>query len=619
MRSRTAPNPAEYQFERRVLGNDPQVRVWLQRLAGSRGVKSLPRRDIQFVLSEVVKRRQHDFRPDLVLDALKRTCPVLSYPEMTDVVEDLGHMFSQPEMVRFWARAQGTKNKKGPTPCFGWTKALMAILAMTGKTTHGTDAHDLLCNMPGLRRVFARADADGAALAEKERWDAAVHVESWQAVPDYTSLMRNIDRLTSTIRSEGIVANIAMLKALKRRYPEVGRRLLIDGTDVPAWVPQQWAERDSDRDKFLRRRVPEAGFRAYTHGPKQGKQALKGDEAGAQGRNLHVIKNWRGFYLVTLIDQATGLPVVWTMFDAAHDEAPSIIPLLSELFQQWPELDTEIIAGDSGWDEDPWCELAERHYGIHPIFRRHNGSAETRFAEKHKKLVEGKFISLGGDGRPRCIHNQLLDYETAELPRRDGLRPGKPHPNEKAFRVRFRCEHGNTPLGRPGLPMCVDWSRLTYYPHHSHGHPERYAMRVAMLRRLNQIESWHNHLEAGLRIATEGADRSRLGALAKQEALLTLAALTTTSLALADQRLNHGLDMPALPPRPSTPKSSNGHRPSGTAQPNPAADAEQTPQAGKPPTRRRYTNGNSGATDNRTLTTSTTGTHSIRISMTRSA
>ena len=106
MRPRPTPNPAEYAIDRRYLANDTQVKTWLQRLKGSGSDKSLPARDVKFVLSDVLKRRPDDFRPNLMLGALRDTCPVLAYPEMTDAVEDLGHMFSQPEMVSFWARAQ---------------------------------------------------------------------------------------------------------------------------------------------------------------------------------------------------------------------------------------------------------------------------------------------------------------------------------------------------------------------------------------------------------------------------------------------------------------------------------------------------------------------------------
>jgi hypothetical protein len=548
MRSRPAPNPADYAFDRRALANDVQVKTWLQRLKGTSN-KTLTQSDIAFVLSEVHKRRSSDFRADLVIDELRRTCPVLSYPELTDSVQDLGLMFAQPEMVRFWGGVQGQRNRKGPSPCFGWTKALLAVLAMTGKTTHGKDAFDDLQNIPALREMFAATEQRAADLAHDEDWAEAPRAERWERLPDYTSVMRNIPRLTDAIRGEGIKANIEMLKALREKHPDVGRRLIIDGKAIATWVPQAWAEKDSDRDQFLRRRVPEAGYRAYTYG-RGGKTEVNAD--GVKRRELGVTTAWRGFYLVTLLDQATGLPVIWTVFDAAVDEATAIIPLLSELFQLWPDVGTELLVGDSSWDSDNWCELLERSYGIHPIFNLHDQS-EVRFATQHSKHVDGKFLSLSGQGQPRCIHNQYLPIDSIEIPSRSGLRPGQLHPKEKAFRIRFKDDHGPRPLGRVGLSMCVDWSRLTYYPHHAQGRPDLYAVRVAMLRRLKQVESWHNHLESGLRIGPEGGDRSRLAELAKQETLVTLAALATTSIAVADQRLNHGMTVPLpAPPRPQS-------------------------------------------------------------------
>jgi hypothetical protein len=564
MKSRPAPDPAKYNVDRKALYNDRQFHAWKARLKGGKSddrkgseTDDLTKSDLEWIADEIQKRRT-DFRPDLVLDELKATCPVLAYPERGDPAEDLEHMWSQPEMVRFWARAQGERNRKGPTPRFGWTKALMSVLAMTGKTTHGNDAHDLLNGTPALREVFEQVDARAQALAAHEVWPTLPYAEDWSAVPDYSTMLRNVKRVSSVIRTEGIAANIQMLKALKPIYPRVGQRLLLDGTHVAAWALQQWAKKGSPRDNFLRRKVPEAGYRAYMH-ESQGKGPLDPGKIGSSGNGLQKVKAWRGFYLITLLDQATGLPVIWNVMDASEDEARGIIPMLSELFQLWPDLDTEMIVGDSAWDEDPWCELLERRYGIHPVFRLHPSSGETMFAKKHEDIVAGRFLSLGGDGRPRCKHNQLLNYLTAETPSRDGLRPGQV--NKGLFRARFHCpdDHGSDRLGKASLPMEVDWSRLTYYPHHAHGRPDLYAVRQAMLRRLNQIESWHNHLRAGAKLATVGGDRSRLGALAKQEALITLGALAATSLALADQRLNHGLATPSLPsPSPTGPGTTPG-------------------------------------------------------------
>jgi hypothetical protein len=242
MRSRSAPDASEYSFNRRALANDVQVKTWLQRLRGTSN-NTLTQRDIAFVLSEVHKRRPDDFRADLVLDELRRTCPVLSYPELTDSVEDLGLMFSQPEMIRFWGRVQGERNRKGPSPCFGWTKALLAVLAMTGKTTHGKDAFDDLRNIPALREMFAATENTATDLAHHENWTDAPRPERWQQLPDYSSVMRNIPRLTSAIRSQGVKANVEMLRALREQYPDVGRRLIIDGKAIATWFRRRGRRR----------------------------------------------------------------------------------------------------------------------------------------------------------------------------------------------------------------------------------------------------------------------------------------------------------------------------------------------------------------------------------------
>jgi hypothetical protein len=55
---------------------------------------------------------------------------------------------------------------------------------------------------------------------------------------------------------------------------------------------------------------------------------------------------------VVIADQLTGLPLVWTLIDAAEDEAQALVPLLRDLHELWPTIDADVIAGDSAYDED---------------------------------------------------------------------------------------------------------------------------------------------------------------------------------------------------------------------------------------------------------------------------
>jgi hypothetical protein len=41
---------------------------------------------------------------------------------------------------------------------------------------------------------------------------------------------------------------------------------------------------------------------------------------------------------VTILDVASGLPIVWTIIDAKHNESTVIVALLSKLHELWPDI-----------------------------------------------------------------------------------------------------------------------------------------------------------------------------------------------------------------------------------------------------------------------------------------
>lgn len=98
--------------------------------------------------------------------------------------------------------------------------------------------------------------------------------------------------------------------------------------------------------------------------------------------------------------------------------------------------------------------------------------------------------------------------------------------------------------------MKTDWSKLTFYPHHAHGKPRRYAQRQAMLARLSQAESLFNRVKAGRKLATPGAARTRLRDKDSIDALLSLALLSMTALTVVDQRQQHVSSGPRHPEPP---------------------------------------------------------------------
>lgn len=66
-----------------------------------------------------------------------------------------------------------------------------------------------------------------------------------------------------------------------------------------------------------------------------------------------------------------------------------------------------------------------------------------------------------------------------------------------------------------------------------------------MQARLNQVEGFFNRLKSGLHLGGEDETRTRLLDRATYEALFSLGALSLTALAVADQRIALGSDVPS--------------------------------------------------------------------------
>ena len=496
-------------------------------------------------------KRRPGFEPTAFNKAMKDTCPILAAPDFTDTVEDLGHIFAQPEMQEFWRAWTGPQGARGSDVDYAPAKGVMSYMTMAGVTPYVDDAHALYVADTRLHELVGQIEA-----ATFGRWPQAA-VEP----PPYQSLARHVNKVAPSCWREAMKANIAMVRALAILRPGegIGERLLIDGDGVAAWCQQKAGTRGSDRDLRLRKRTPHAGFRAYSYG-NNGKQPIdpnaKLQSAAGRGNS----KWWRGYYLVVIADQATGLPLVWTLIDAATDEARTIVALLRDLYELWPDIPARLIAGDSAWDENEWCRLCEVDYGIHPVFRLHPSARDKggRVLPSGSSR-DGSIYAIDGEGRLICaVHRKPLLFDTYDRPRRVGkngqpLRPGQTA-KEGEFRIRARCEHsapGAPPCGRPGLRMQIDWSALTRYPHYPEGDPRDYAMREALLVRVNQVDSLFNRLESG-HLGTDGAARTRVLAKETVEALISLRLLSFTALSLADQRIQKGVGV-SLPTGPLAP------------------------------------------------------------------
>ena len=256
--------------------------------------------------------------------------------------------------------------------------------------------------------------------------------------------------------------NVAALVALREELndPDVGRYLVIDGTDIIA--PRE--QRPSDpcypvEEGHLRRSLHEAAF--TTHG----------------GR-----KSWRGYRLVCITDVKTGLAIGFILLPGNRPEWEGLADLLNEIHATWKRTagapwEPEYLVGDSHFDNAPVCRMLEERFAIHPVFPR--GIAVGRNHEWHDN-----------EGVPYCAHGDMKllqsQYFVDHAKRRElGLAPGDVADLSRAS-FRWVCPDG------AGCQATTTWSKnprlYTYLPPRGEHH-KRVALRKALLVRRNVSES----------------------------------------------------------------------------------------------------------------------------------
>lgn len=360
----------------------------------------------------------------------------------------------------------------------------------------------------------AHLDAARVAYTRWELIQATAHAAlnrpvGWQP-SSYQSSLRNMPRITQPLTRACIATNIALLRALKKHVPNAGRWLAIDGSAIPAWFPQTSYATSDGRGGTYQEHFDETGYRYL-----------------AKTEPV----SWRGYWLVTLADLATGLPVTWRLIPASTQETTPTGELLTELLSVWPELKPEALVADKGWDQTSICRMLEADFGIHPVIPLKDNTAAVHFhKDPHLRNASRNGTVRGIDPAGRLIcaaHNQAWPTTSIEgLPNRTGLTPGQ---RDESGRVRAICTHPNDPCGRMTLNIRHDYRRLNYFPHHPEGMPERYAMRLALLAHRNQIEALFNRLKTGLSLGTASSDRFRLRDRRCYEAAISLAFLLMTA------------------------------------------------------------------------------------------
>jgi hypothetical protein len=548
---RPAPMPPEFATPDEQLRRRPRVLFWINALRVDPEAKpfDLDAEELAFVMRTVSGRRDRRFEA-AYRGALRDISPHLAAPEITNWHRALPLVFGLPEMQQFWAAVQldlpsrvPGQQRRGPKPTISTAKAAVCLLA-TGETgAFLEDAYWALEGSHDLREMFETLDRIAQERAEPSLPGLGAMPIGLQ-LSSYPTVDRQLPLLAEPIIAAARRTRIRLLHSLREMYPLIGRRLMIDGCDVPAWVPQRAARRgDAAAEAQLRAFAPDAGFRAYARRAGRKVPVTEAHSAPALLRN-DIAKAWRGYYKVTITDvDSGGLPHVTLVFDAADDEAPALVGLLETLYREWRELDpffaVDDIAGDSAWHEDWACELCLRQYGIHPIFRYYEQGGQRMVSEEYSR--DGSVKALTAKGQLICsAHGNRLTHLGLEGVSRGELEPGQLQSG--TLRVRAHCPDG---CGRLGLSTQASPRHLLQHPHFDDGGTRQHlhAYRQARLDRLNLQESYHNRLKSGFKLGTEGPDRTRIRDLRVVTALMELADLFMVAAAVWDVRSQHRIPM----------------------------------------------------------------------------
>lgn len=505
--------------------------------------------EIAYILDQAERQTQFEFDPAQFRKAMEKTRPAMSMPKLSNLVYDLWLALAQPEMLQlFWPYWKaGDEGSRGPKAGFLFTKAMLAMATFLGKSSHMLQNHATLASSIEYRSVFAWVEREAASVVGAEPAELNV--------PGYKSTLKHIPRLSGeAMWLLAMRVNVVMLRALHKLLGVKELRLLIDGTNIDAWCEQAGKGKTAEEEARLRGRTPRAAARSYY-----------GEFVTEDGLKVKGIKKfWRGYYLIALVDQATGRPVVWTLWNADWDEAKALKELLFRLFELWPDAPVTMVVGDSAWNES-WAYKLCADHGVHLIAHRTKHSLSGSLV----KLTVSQSKSIGAIDRTGVAycrrHNAKLDEHGNVVRDERGqvvyeyTKPLKYSSCEfGSKRIRFICDHGPDPCGRISLPMDIrglggveddllSWKLLTYYPTTMCGRPDLQAMRVAMLARRNQVESLFSSLKVGAKLGLSGASRTRIINFDSVRMLLSLALLMRTAFALGAVRIEKRQFDPALP------------------------------------------------------------------------
>jgi len=146
-----------------------------------------------------------------------------------------------------------------------------------------------------------------------------------------------------------VALNIDAIRQLAQTHSDIGRYVVVDGTDFAAPVEQRPAHSPSE-ERLLH---GDLGIRRHSHGP---------------------AKNWVGWTLLCLTDIKSTLPLAWTLLPLGSGrEFLGVLPLVELLLEHWPECPIEFLVGDKEFDVEELNSELEFRYGIHPVTNLRGG------------------------------------------------------------------------------------------------------------------------------------------------------------------------------------------------------------------------------------------------------
>lgn len=501
--------------------------------------------EVMYIVDQAQRQLDEPFDAREFRNAMKKTLPVISMPKLSNFLHDLYYALAQPEMLElFWpnwkAAADGTR---GPKAGHVGTKALLAMAVFLGKSAHFLQNHGSLVSNAPMQRIFAWVDAKALEHVDPL---AAKRSKPLFFLAGYKTMLKHISKLSDPNMWElAMRVNIVMVRAIHKLKGVKELRLLIDGTDVAAWC-EQVGKKDPVKDARLRARLPRAAARAYS-------ESIRNDAGELEKRYK---KFWRGYYLVALVDQATGRPLVWTLRNGDWDESKALQELLFLLFEYWPDAPVSMVVGDAAWNE-PWAYKLCAEYGIDLIARRSKHSLSSKIVEIPESASK-RIAAVDRKGVAYCRrHNDWLNKDKSKRYTKPMKYAGV---DRTTGRVRYVCDHGPNPCGKLGISRDVpgigdkdavrllSWQLFTYYPTTMEGRPDLHAMRVAMLARRNQVESLFSSLKVGSKLGLQGASRTRIVDFDSLRMMISLSFLMKTAFMLAAARIAAGEFDRQLPP-----------------------------------------------------------------------